>query len=1119
MGRNSTFDTARLVRYGLAVIAAGLVSASTVASAEEGSAWSVQSADAQNTLQADGPAPPKPGARWFVDLAEVETSQAPEGYSVSTPAGGTVTRPILGPDGTIILQARNEADREERLIGLDSETGDIRWVADEWRAPWNGSCGPALDSQGRLWARDKWGSAIGAIDPATGELDEASVLEVSDDQVICGGTTMHIGGEPERIVGFGSLAITGYGIDGDAPEVLWEHNADDPDAPFDGLRWHSPQKRVGVFSDSSIFVPAEVHDAEGNVTAIEVLELDLEDGEPRGRAELEMFPDDDGDLSLSDVLRVRLLVADDTLVAGVQMRGGAVGSGDGSLSAFDIDGDLPSDPRWVRRMEGTEGPDELVLGDGFVATQPLKNGEWRLLAYDLEDGERSTLMEEAVIGEGPGSTFEAIGHADGTVMVNLVDGRDDSVDRQVGLVDGQGGVAVRWLFNRREIEQQLGLDPGTFDDAGTLRLGPADGNGMFLVGRDTQLAAIDRTGGLGLSPETDGARVQDLILVESMRTLDDDAEPVEITEEILDDLREAAGEPVSLVGDVSFAPVSGHDPTAVDRNGVPRDDVDVQVGILSSGDTEVMAILGTPRHDTFIRTDDRLEVDLDESVLQPGDPLFVDHGFVQLLPANDDSQSEIPPLELLVERLEAGSVNVFAVPSDQGRTIGLLENQVWRTFEGSLTAGGRWKAEPLLNGLFDGASDARKKVRGGLPVAAAKDLLDDIEEGADESFDRIYNDGDLGDNQGCEDPPCDDGGGSPPTLDCEEECTRTTCEPHLQTFDGVPYDMQAVGEFVAASTDGLEVQMRTRQVGDHPVSVTSGVAVGFEGRRITVTAPPRDRPAPQWSPVRVDGEVVPLVELEAEPMEIEGGELVFYGHVLQITTPDGHLVSIRGVGGGDGWNPDDDMRRAAAESLHMWMSEGEDVEWRGLFGTGDGDPETDFTARNGEIVGPDPDFDALYDEFVDGWRVGQDESLFEYREGESTETFTDRSIPSEEITVESLPEDERAYAEAVCEESGIVDETILEDCILDYALTGDIQYVAVHRQADTIEGYRTGRIRKVGEYSPPEEPVEDSDKGCGCSGASGSTGPGALFFAVLVLLGVRRWTAESNAGEDARGSE
>ena len=79
----------------------------------------------------------------------------------------------------------------------------------------------------------------------------------------------------------------------------------------------------------------------------------------------------------------------------------------------------------------------------------------------------------------------------------------------------------------------------------------------------------------------------------------------------------------------------------------------------------------------------------------------------------------------------------------------------------------------------------------------------------------------------------------------------------------------------------------------------------------------------------------------------------------------------------------------------------------------------------------------LYGEFADSWRIIQEDSLFVYAEGESTETFTDRNFPTNIVTLDDLDPDARAAAEAVAVANGLIPGTFaFETTVLDVVLTG-----------------------------------------------------------------------------------
>jgi hypothetical protein len=92
--------------------------------------------------------------------------------------------------------------------------------------------------------------------------------------------------------------------------------------------------------------------------------------------------------------------------------------------------------------------------------------------------------------------------------------------------------------------------------------------------------------------------------------------------------------------------------------------------------------------------------------------------------------------------------------------------------------------------------------------------------------------------------------------------------------------------------------------------------------------------------------------------------------------------------------------------------------------------------RDGKPVSQPPQFDQLHRTFGDSWRISQAESLFDYASGENTEKFTDRSFPERERTVNDLTENQREQGRAACRLAGVTDPALLDQCILDVAITG-----------------------------------------------------------------------------------
>jgi RHS repeat-associated protein len=252
-------------------------------------------------------------------------------------------------------------------------------------------------------------------------------------------------------------------------------------------------------------------------------------------------------------------------------------------------------------------------------------------------------------------------------------------------------------------------------------------------------------------------------------------------------------------------------------------------------------------------------------------------------------------------------------------------------------------------------------------------------------------------------------------------------EPHLRSADGERFDLQAAGEFVAiVSEDGsVVVQARQQPYGTSTlVSINTAVAASVAGDRVAVYIDDE-------RPLVVDGKVEMTTDLSVRLPH--GGIVERHGSIVTIDWPGGsRLVVARQLGAGAhldyGFTP--------GPSIGPTLS--------GLLGSADGDVSNDLTGRDGVRLDPaDPQlFTRLHGPFADSWRIGQDESLFDYPPGESTATFTIPGFPSAPATVDGLEAGARAAAIAACHAAGLRTEPTRTNCILDVGLTGDPSYAA-----------------------------------------------------------------------------
>lgn len=246
-------------------------------------------------------------------------------------------------------------------------------------------------------------------------------------------------------------------------------------------------------------------------------------------------------------------------------------------------------------------------------------------------------------------------------------------------------------------------------------------------------------------------------------------------------------------------------------------------------------------------------------------------------------------------------------------------------------------------------------------------------------------------------------------------------DPHLRTFDGVRYNFQAAGEFVGIETDddNLEVQYRLRAMTPR-VSVISAVAARVGKRRIVFTA---GRGPLLW----IDGEAADLSDGMFVTLTEDGALLLREGRRHTIVWPDGANLHV-------------EDHRSYLGAFFL-SPEARDGHLAGLFGDGDGDGTNDFRTRDGRILDSPPDFETRYGTFAESWRIHPEESLFDYEPGESTESFTDRSVPAGPAELEDLDPMARTQAEVVCRDAGVTEPDAFEECVLDVGFSGDETFI------------------------------------------------------------------------------
>ena len=245
-------------------------------------------------------------------------------------------------------------------------------------------------------------------------------------------------------------------------------------------------------------------------------------------------------------------------------------------------------------------------------------------------------------------------------------------------------------------------------------------------------------------------------------------------------------------------------------------------------------------------------------------------------------------------------------------------------------------------------------------------------------------------------------------------------DPHLVSFDGLYYDVQAAGEFVMAeATAGspFTVQARMEPVVSARcphVSLITAVVTDVGGTKVEARLADPD-----------------VLYVDGFPVEL---------HTRRLDLPNGG--SINQLDSGDaGW----ELRYPGGERMIVHQDASIDIHFdipphrrgqiHGLLGTYDAKRDNDFTLRTGEVMQQPVEFFDFYEQFVDSWRVTPEESMFDYAAGQDTSTFTISGFPAQPQIVPEGPD--AVAAEQTCIEAGVTDPVLLESCTLDVYCAGE----------------------------------------------------------------------------------
>lgn len=271
----------------------------------------------------------------------------------------------------------------------------------------------------------------------------------------------------------------------------------------------------------------------------------------------------------------------------------------------------------------------------------------------------------------------------------------------------------------------------------------------------------------------------------------------------------------------------------------------------------------------------------------------------------------------------------------------------------------------------------------------------------------------------------------------------STGDPHITTINGVHYDFQSAGEFTfLRQPKNMEIQVRQTPVatnGATCVSINSAVAARVGKHRVTYEPNLNGIPDPSGLQLRVDGKLVELgrkgIDLSQRgrvtKTEVAGGiRIDFYDGSYLVVTPGWWADQQK-------WylnlsfipNSDDGFGIAGAIKPDNWLP----------------------NLPDGSSMGPLPKnphdrYVAINHKFADAWRVNDKNSLFDYAPGSSTNTFTNRSWPSEfpPCAVEGI-----TPAEPIAENiAKLLSQEVrggeFENCVYDVMVTGNPSFATTY---------------------------------------------------------------------------
>ena len=317
-------------------------------------------------------------------------------------------------------------------------------------------------------------------------------------------------------------------------------------------------------------------------------------------------------------------------------------------------------------------------------------------------------------------------------------------------------------------------------------------------------------------------------------------------------------------------------------------------------------------------------------------------------------------------------------------------------------------------------------------------------------------------------------------------------DPHLTTVDGIHYDFQSAGEFIALRDEAFEVQARQApvQTASVPgpneytglascVSIYTAVAARIGSNRLSY----QPIPGGNAMQLRVNGRAVALTATPidlfvalgrsaiAQPkleLALPGRPPIIRPPVLRPRRTEGRIEKTA-----TGFQVTDRRGTRLVVTQDFWAAQNLfylniDVQHtsaiRGTIGAlaaGSWLP----ALADGSSLGPKPAsaqqrYDQLYVRFADSWRVSAGSSLFDYAPGTSTQTFTRHDWPlfQPQSCAPSGQAAARPASVAVAQQacSAVGDPVKRADCIFDVSVSGHTGFANAYRLSERVRPRVTG---------------------------------------------------------------